>query len=199
MTKDIPEQTTGVETNIEYTITFLNIDEAVEKFKNVCQLLLDVNKWSDICGSGSADFQLLNAECEEVDRSAQINDYFKIDIPGPGTLSGDGYDWVNVEKIENNSPPHKDVESLIVQVRPCSNPTKKTTDTSHFLSEIATSTFSIMRKNKTIKASVFGRNETPNTNAHNVLDKIRNTVVGTGALAGASKIQWTLLVKGLLK
>ena len=68
----------------------------------------------------------------------------------------------------------------------------------HFLSDDATSTFIISRKNNTITASVHGRNEKPNTEAAGLLDKIRNAIVGTTAVAGISKIQWKLLVKGLL-
>jgi hypothetical protein len=45
---------------------------------------------------------------------------------------------------------------------------------------------------------VHGRNEKPNTNSDAVADKIRNTLVGLGAIAGFSKIQWKNLVKGLI-
>lgn len=199
MTTDIPDQITGAETNTEHSITLPNTIDAVEKYKVVCRRLLDVNNWKEICGTGSAEFQLLDANGEEVDRQAQLNDYFKIDIPGPGTGSGDGYDWVNVEKIDSTEPLNKEEQSFLMQVRPCSNPLSKTRDTSHFLSHKATSTFSVERRMNTITASVYGRNEIPNTKTHNVLDKIRNTIVGAGAVAGESKIQWTLLVKGLLK
>lgn len=199
MTTGIPQQITGSETNIEHSITLPGPMEAIIKYEQVCRSLLDVNKWKEICGTGSAEFQLLDENGEEVDRPAQLNDYFKIDIPGPGTGSGDGYDWVNVEKMDSTKDSNNDEQRFLMQVRPCSNPHSKTRDTAHFLSHKATSTFSIVRKNNTITASVFGRNEIPNTKTHNVLDKIRNTIVGAGAVAGASKIQWTLLVKGLLK
>ena len=49
-----------------------------------------------------------------------------------------------------------------------------------------------------ISAEVHGRNEKPNTSAENLPDKIRNAVVGIGAVAGFAKIQWQKLVKGLL-
>ncbi len=56
----------------------------------------------------------------------------------------------------------------------------------------------ISRKGSTVIASVFGRNETPNTSTEKVGDKIRNAAIGSTAIAGASKIQWASLVKGLL-
>jgi len=38
----------------------------------------------------------------------------------------------------------------------------------------------------------------PNNKTEKIVDKIRNTVVGSAAIAGVSKIQWKMLAKGLL-
>ena len=39
----------------------------------------------------------------------------------------------------------------------------------------------------------------PNTETDRLVDKVRNVVVGTTAIAGLADIQWKNLVKGLIK
>ena len=48
-------------------------------------------------------------------------------------------------------------------------------------------------------ATYSGRNEVPNTEADNLLDKARNAVVAIGAMIGLSELQWEKLVKGLVR
>jgi len=47
-------------------------------------------------------------------------------------------------------------------------------------------------------AEVNGRNEQPNTDAENLIDKARNIAVAAGAMLGFSKVQWKSLVDGLV-
>lgn len=195
---EIPEHTNGVQTDTEYSVNAKSRSEAEHIFKRASARLLQINTWHKLCGPGSAHFALTDKNGQKVMRPAKENDYFKIDIPGPGSAAGDGYDWVRVEKIKNKISMGGEEENLMMQVRPCSAPAIQDDSTAHFLSDEATSTFIIARENNTIKASVHGRNEKPNVEAENFIDKLRNAVMGTGAIAGAAKIQWTLLVKGLL-
>jgi len=131
---------------------------------------------------------------------AQVGDYFKIDILGPGSESGDGYDWVQIEAIEDHSNASVKKESFGIRVRPAPNPEKDSNDkeTAHFFKDEATSNFIIERNGRTVSAEVHGRNEKPNTTAHKSLDKIRNTVIGSSAILGLSHIQWKKLVKGII-
>lgn len=68
----------------------------------------------------------------EVNRPVQKGDYFKIDIPGPGNVTGDGYDWVQIEDVQETSG--GDIDSFGLRVRPSTNPKNKNTDTAHFYS-----------------------------------------------------------------
>ena len=199
MDLDIPQQLKGAHTNTEHSVTANTKEEAHALFKMGCNRLLNINAWNKLCGTASADFRLINKNGEEDNSLAKENDYFKIDIPGLGPASGEGYDWVKVEKIEDRTNSSVDEESFLLRVRPSTNPNNDIDDIAHFLSDEATSSFVISRKDKTVTASVFGRNEVPNKNAEKVVDKIRNALVGVGAIAGGSKIQWKLLVTGLLK
>ena len=106
---------------------------------------------------------------------------------------------MRTEKIEQPASLAPGAVSLM-QVRPCSNPqVKDATVTAHFLQEHATSTFIIEWGDKKVSATVYGRNEVPNTEHPGVADKVRNEVVGTLGAIGLSKIQWKALVQGLLE
>ena len=189
----IPQNSSGVQTNTESETELGSIDEAKELFAKVRQRLLHVNEWHKIAGKLSADFQLTDANGEDVHRAAQKGDHFRIDIPGPGPATGDGYDWVQVENIEDNE------DKLVILVRPATNPKNERTDVAHFFSEEATSSFMVRREGNKIIAGVYGRNEKPNTAAATAVDKARNTAIATGAITGFSKLQWKSLVNGLIK
>ncbi len=61
---------------------------------------MDVNNWENISkGIIKAAFKLCDSYGNEVERLPQEGDYFKIDIPGPGSVDGEGYDWVKIENI----------------------------------------------------------------------------------------------------
>ncbi len=121
---------------------------------------------------------------------------FQIDIPGPGPVSGDGYDWVQIEAMEELETP--EIEQLTIRVRPATSPKNEKSDVAHFFSAEATSNFLVQREGNTVTAAVLGRNEKPNTEADTIVDKARNAAVATGAVTAFSKLQWTSLVKGLI-
>src|SRR5687767_1341785 len=127
----VPEQKAGAKTDIESTQSFNSLDEAKE-FYNLCkQRLLNINDWGKLAGVASADFKLTDKAGNELQRhEAHVGDMFKINIPGPGTVTGEGYDWVQIENINPDSS-HAD-ESLAIQVRPASAPTNSNTDVAHF-------------------------------------------------------------------
>jgi len=168
-------------------------------FERATNRLFDVNEWTDHCGALTAGFQLTDDAGKSLMGRAAVGDYIRVDIPGPSTSEGRGYDWVRIEKIEQPAVIAPGAISLM-QVRPCANPqVKDATATAHFLQEYATSTFIIEWGDKKVSATVYGRNEVPNTEHPGVADKVRNAVVGTLGVIGLSKIQWKALVQGLLE
>lgn len=193
----IPQQQTGIEKNIEEQIQLPGIAEAKAFFTAAKTRLLSVNEWDKLCGDASAKFQLTDEKGIPADGSPKIGNYFKIKIPGPGTVAGSGYDWVQVEEIIEKA--EAEIEFIIIRVRPASDPTSPDESTAHFYSSEATSNFLVLREGAEVVAAVLGRNEEANTNeGHGLLDKIRNFVVGTGAKIGLSDLQWKGLVKGVL-
>jgi len=193
----IPEQQAGGESNTEAELLLSNEQEAELFFEVACGRLVNVNEWHSYAGTGTAEFILCDEKGNEVQRTAQKGDYFKIDIPGPGSGTGNGYDWVQIEAIEKVQSPEE--ESLLIRVRPASNPQNERRDTAHFFTEEATSNFVIRRQGLKVKAEVHGRNEKPNIKAETIVDKARNAAIATGAITAFSKLQWKSLVNGLVK
>lgn len=195
---DIPAQNSGASSDTEAAATFDSTEEAQQFFEIVKGRLLHVNNWQKWAGAATAVFKLTDADGNEVNRTVQEGDHFKIDIPGPGPVTGDGFDWVQVEKIEETTASDK-MEQLSIQVRPATNPNNERQDVAHFFSDEASSCFVIKRDGATVSAAVHGRNEKPNTDAEKLVDKARNAAVATGAVAAFSKLQWKSLVNGLVK
>lgn len=196
LTGIIPAQYTGEEIKADAGAGFTNEAEAKESYKKARERLLSVNDWHKLAGIISARFQLIDAAGKEIHRYVQEGDYLRIDIPGPGSKEGQGYDWVLVEELREVK--EKNVESTGFRVRPCENPFGDTEQTAHFYADTATSSFIITRENKTISALIVDRNIKPNQSVGSLMDKIRNTAVGMGAIASFSKIQWKSLAEGLI-
>ncbi|MCW3073070.1 MAG: hypothetical protein JWP69_139 [Flaviaesturariibacter sp.] len=193
----VPQQETGAQSNTESVRGFETSEAAADFFKKLKVRLLNVDDWHTLSGKATADFCLTDNRGEEVNRPVRQGDHFKIDIPGPGTATGEGYDWVQVESIKEERT--EDGETLAIQVRPATNPLNDKPDVAHFFSEEATSCFMVKREGTTITAGVYGRNEKPNTGAEALLDKARNVAVATGAITGFAKLQWKSLVEGLVR
>ena len=197
-TVPIPVQEEGAEKNIESRFTADTPDEAKLFFLKAKERLLNVNRWHAVCGALSANFQLTDNSGNPVDGEAKNGHHFKIDIPGPGSTSGEGYDWVQVEEVQQTKDPAADAEFVLIRVRPTSNPQRPDENVAHFFSDKSTSNFVVKREKNILMAAVYGRNETPNTETENLIDKARNAIVGSTAVAGASNVQWKSLTDGLL-
>lgn len=193
----IPPQYTGTEIEVEACIELKDIDNA-KAFYNVAKSrLLAVNNWHHIAGIISATFQLVDATGVEVDRNAAKNDYLKIDIPGPGSTEGGGYDWAMVEAF--NEVSEGENESIGFRIRPCKNPRGDKNEIAHFYTDEATGNFIIIREGANVIAWVVDRNLQPNDHPDSLTDKIRDTAVGIGAIGLFSKIQWQGLADGIVK
>ena len=193
----IPPQYTGTQIEVDATVELKDIDEARAFYIVAKSRLLQVNNWHHVAGIISARFQLIDAAGNEVDRHAAKNDYLKIDIPGPGSTEGGGYDWVMIEALYEVSDAEN--ESIGFRVRPCKNPFENKNKIAHFYADEATSNFIVIREGTNVIAWVVDHNLMPNDDAGSLVDKIRDAAVGMGALTLFSKIQWQGLVDGIIK
>lgn len=192
----VPENITGKAVDLEEKVTAQTEEDAINTFNRACSRLLNPPIWHEVAGALSAAFELQTPEAETAERLAEVGDYLKIDVPGPGPSAGDGFDWVNVEAIEENTIPGA-AASFAIRLRACPDPEHREKGTAHFFKDTATSTFVVKRTGNTVVVSYHGRNEVPNPEG-NILDKVRNTVVALGAEVGLSELHWKSLVKGLL-
>lgn len=196
---EIPHQQEGGESNIHEVNEMDSRGAAIALFQKAAGRLLSVDQWQRLSGDASATFCLTGENGLELRGKTKAGDYIKIDIPGPGTKTGEGFDWVHVEAIENFSDEEKDSEAVLVRVRPSAKPSDRENEhPAHFFKDNATSNFIVQRQGRTVTATILGRNEIPNTSTGNVVGNVRNYVVGATAKAGFSFIQWKLLVKGLI-
>lgn len=193
----IPASYTGKEIEADATVELRAEEDAKAYYEDTKDRLLDVNNWHHIAGIISAEFQIVDKDGNDRNRYPEKGDYLRIDIPGPGSKAGDGYDWVVVEELleENNV----DVQSIGFRVRPSQNPFGEETDTAHFYSKEGTSTFIVMREGRKISAWIVDRNTKPNDQAGSIVDKLRDSTIGIAALGMFSKAQWQGLAKGLVK
>jgi hypothetical protein len=193
----VPEQLEGSEMNVRSETVVSDIAQAVVFYQLVKLRLFEVNSWDRVCGTSTTTFQLTLADGSPSFR-LEVGNLIKIDIPGPGTSAGDGYDWVRIERIEKNE--ESEVEEWAgFTVRPCPNPFHPELGIAHFFSDVATSTFIIGRSGQTVWAEMHGRNEVSNGNTEKIFDGLRNAMVGWTAKIGLSYPQWKLLVDGLVK
>jgi hypothetical protein len=192
----IPENKEGKEITAEANVHCHTVDSAKEWYEAAKQRLLFVHEWGKISGALSADFQLTDDSGNEVDRLAKPGDHFRIDITGPGSKAGEGYDWARVEDIKEVHL--NDVDSIAILVRPAQNPQTDSEHIAHFFSEGSTSTFVVTREGTNVSASIYDRNIEANEETKQPLDKVRNAIVGLGAKHGFSKLQWQALANALV-
>ncbi len=186
----------GAEITTETVVELPDQSEAELLFEKAKKRLLDVNHWQELTGNFLANFQLVDSQGNAIDGGIQEGNLFKINIPGPGSEQGGGFDWVSVESIREISGENS--ESISITVRPSANPLSENNATAHFYDSEGTSTFNVTRKNNKVTASVLDQNLKPNTQTDGILDQIRNALVGTTGIMVFSKLQWKKLTEGLL-
>jgi len=195
----VPAQTRGGYHDTESCKCFENAVSTIEEFKLLKQRFLNVNRWQEYAGKGSAAFRLYDMEGSPVNRIPVQGDYIRIDIPGPGNVEAKGFDWVQIKKISNDFLKETEKENLLIECSPSIDPTQPDpVHIAHFYNKNATSSFMISRSASCIYACIYGRNEQPNFKNAGVPDKLRNGLIAIGGITGISKIEWKALTEGLL-
>ncbi|MCW3466719.1 hypothetical protein [Chitinophaga nivalis] len=198
-TQLIPPQKKGGQSNTSSTRTSGNATEAGMIYQTAKDRLLDVNHWQEFSGGLTASFTLVDENGKLLRRHAREGDHIRVKIPAPGTDTGEGYDWVCIEQIQEAENDNDALAYIGMRVRPFPAPAHAHKEVAHFFRAYASSSFMVVKKGNKIIASVFGRNEIPNTTVRAFTDKLRNLLIGFTAILGFSKVQWKKLVNGLLK
>jgi hypothetical protein len=194
----IPQQKKGSSFDIRESAMLGTREDAVIKYAEAKDRLLNVSHWGKLAGEDPDTFILTDAKGNEAEREAKEGDLIKIHLPGPRSLIGDGEDWVLIEKIYEERNKRLDEVFIAMTVRPNRNPTTKNAAIAHFFEKYTTNTFLVCRHRTEIVSSVHGRNEQTNTDT-DWLDRIRNLMVAIPAKVGLSNPHWKRLAKGLIK
>jgi len=195
---DLPRQYTGKALDYYQAVDCETVGEAKDVFSRVRAKLFEVNQWHKMSEGPSAEFCIMDSAGEKQDRTVQKGDHIRINIPGPGLPSSEGYDWVQVEEIrEEHVDP--DYQKILLTLRPSPDPTNPLSDTAHFFKAVATSNFLVERKGLQVFLHYAGRNELINTDNKSNLDNLRNFFIGLTAKMGASFPQWKAVIDGLAK
>lgn len=189
----IPRQKKGAKSDITYRIKTPGEKEGSALYEKARNNLLDINRWQEFTGKLSAAFYLTDPFGKYVDRLPLQGDYIKIHLP---TSAEDKFDWVRIEAIEEERK-LSNINWIMIRVRP-SDPPRRQEDTEHFFSKDATSSFTVERKGRKVEAAVRGRNELPNVQNEGLMTKVRNVVIGLGAMIGMNYPQWKGLVRGIM-
>jgi len=192
----IPPQNEGKQADLLEKKTLPDEDSAQQTFSTASDRLLHPQRWQELCGKAGAAFAVISDELQQVDRPLKEGDYLRIDIPGPGTGAGEGYDWVRVAMLQSGE--EAGIRRLGIKLEPSANPESRGDATAHFFKAGSSSTLEIILEGNIIEAHYHGRNEVINNETGKLGDDLRNTVVGAGAKAGLSEAQWTALLKGLI-
>ncbi|MFD2744282.1 MULTISPECIES: hypothetical protein [Sphingobacterium] len=197
MKTKIPEHKKGKKVDCHSTATFPDAESAKNFYSIARRRLLQINDWNKVAVLPSAVFELSDHNGKIRQQSAEEGNLVKIDIPGPGLPSSDGYDWVRIEQIVEESS--EEQQQITLTLRPTTDPTKQDQEIAHFLKNIATSTIVLQQKGTEVTAQYAGRNELINDENNGIADTIRNTLIGLGVMLGGSYPQWKALVAGIVK
>ncbi len=202
--KDIaPPQLFGKSTGASSSEKCATHAEAIALYNLARERLLHINGWYSYTGESvlSGKFQHTDENGRSVERAPKEGDFIRIELPGVGPESGDGFDWVQIERIAESQKDNsgEDSQFCAIRVRPAPNPATPSEETAHFFTELATSTFQVSRAGKVVIAEEIGRNEMPNNEDNDkTKDTIRNTIYAETASRGASWPQWKVLMSGFL-
>jgi hypothetical protein len=199
MHQAIPEKIKGKNNDLEFSVDEDSVEAAKDTFARARFRLLNPQLWQDLCGPMASSFDIVDKDGKLCNRPARAGDYIRINIPGPGPSSGNGYDWVTIVQINESGDDNPEEESIRMTVRPSSSPHTDSEEPAHFFKSSASSTFFISRHGTKLTSCYQGRNEELNKKTDNIKDNIRNTLIGLGAMAGLSEAQWSVLIKAFLK
>ncbi|MFD2969141.1 hypothetical protein [Sphingobacterium bambusae] len=192
----IPKQVKGKQIVISESRNYSTQEEVTGAFHHARSRLGSINQWQDFAGTTSATFQLFDELGHQITRFPKIGDYVRIDIPGPGSFIGRGYDWVKVTQFDDRPEDGYILITLQPSVPPAT--IKRDAEVAHFFKATASTNIEIKVQRLCLQVNYFGRNEETNNTSALLMENIRNSLIGFGAKLGFSYPQWKKLVKGLL-
>jgi hypothetical protein len=136
----IPENVKGKKNDLFESLHVQTEEQAQNIFQQAINRMSNPFRWHELTDLPAKFLPATDAEID-LAHPLQEGNFFRIEIPGPGTNNGSGYDWVRVEAVEDKRNPQADLESFGMTFRACSNPFNGSMVTAHFFKSLATSSF----------------------------------------------------------
>lgn len=166
-------------------------------FELVKARLLNIDRWAEFTGKEKAEFSLVNALGEKIERVPMVGDLIRVKLPLIQNIFGSRYDWVEIVKLDEIV--EYNLKLVRLMLRPTQNPHTQEKVISHFLDDDASNTLILAIQGAKIQMSIHGRNEVINMSPFpNLLKCLRNQFVSRTGFAGLNSHQWQNLVDGLL-
>ncbi|AFL82548.1 hypothetical protein Aeqsu_3113 [Aequorivita sublithincola DSM 14238] len=194
----IPIQNKGDYHDFVSTICADSIDEANRNFKNLILRLKSVNDWHSYSEEVNANFSLIDYNTSEITTNVAIDNLIKIDIPGPGSPSGNGSDWTKIIDLQNGLNNYQS-PFFAITIRTCSAPGSEDITTVQFYTEESTNTFIVRRIGTCIYAEVHGRNLQENSKDVPLTDLVRNKAIVIGSKIAIRNLKWVALTEALIE
>ena len=198
MYPNIPAQLKGGFHNIVNMQCANTVDVAEDYFKALQLRLKSVNEWNSFSAKIKAEFFLIDSKTSQTTSELEVGNFIKIDIPGPGSPSGSGYDWTEIIDIQNGMD-IQNIPFFTFTIRPCAAPDSDEETVAHFYNKESTNTFIVRRIGTCIYAEVHGRNQIENTTDAPLLDIVRNKAIAIGSKFGVGSLNWMGFVSALLE
>lgn len=194
----IPEQLKGGCHDIVSMQCANTVDIAKLYYEELQRRLIAVNEWHSFSEKNKAKFVLINPITNQATDKLEIGNLIRIDIPGPGSPSGSGFDWTEITNIEIGNE-GQEFPYFSFTVKPCPAPNTTDKTVAHFYDEESTNTFIVRRVGTCIYAEVHGRNQIENTSDAPLLDILRNKAVAIGSKFGIGSLNWMGFTSALLE
>src|SRR5690606_9229588 len=195
-----PHSSNGEKIKSYHELSLSSTQIANQQFKQLRLRLFNINEWKNFFGNPSPEFVLMDQNVSVKTELPEKGDFIRIDLPGPGTVAGEGYDWVIIEEVYELENEAEEFNEVHLKVRPAPNPEKPENETAHFYTENSSSEFCVGRKKNMLYGWVKATGEEPNIEeAKGLVDKLRNIVVGFSAKSGLSELQWEQFMNSMLK
>ncbi len=194
----IPDRTKGENQDIVNMFCTDTEEAARDCYQVLESRLRGVNDWTSMSDKVKTGFSLFNSGGTGNPGNVEHGNLIRIDIPGAGNPSGNGYDWTEVIDIQTGGDKNRDPFCSIT-ISPCTAPGTKNNTVAHFYTGESTNTFIVRKIGCCVYAEVHGRNETENISDVPILDTLRNKAVAIGGKFGLGSINWSAFTEALLE
>jgi hypothetical protein len=111
--------------NIFHAAVYPAEEEAKSPYLRARKRMPDVHCRYRYAGLLSSSFQLTGERGNAVGRADRAGDFIRIDVPGPGSSKGGGFDRVEIKTIKDNNARDENRDRCLMTARPSASPQER--------------------------------------------------------------------------